>query len=257
MENERINSVILDLWKKNKYQKYVGRYSPLLFPEFNKGGILFIGLNPSLSEKGIKKILKGTKFRFIKDIKSFEWRNRKKPGYYDELIKYEKRAKERYDYFSKFRGISKYVFGDENKWEHIDLFFYRVTSSKELRDIIGLKEKYTEDTKKFADQRCVERYRKNESELNEFGKAQIEITKGIINEIKPKVIVVTNTISSRIFIANWQVNCERFQKEGFDRVELSHGKIPILFTSMLSGQRALDLESLRRLKWQIKKAVGK
>ena len=65
-------------------------------------------------------------------------------------------------------------------------------------------------------------------------------------------------LSSRDF--DWFLNCydilkitqEKFEKEGYDILEINNKKIPILFSSMLTGQRALDTHSLRRLKWHIK-----
>lgn len=39
---------------------------------------------------------------------------------------------------------------------------------------------------------------------------------------------------------------------GTYRIEIDGFKTPIIFSGMLSGQRALDLGSLERLKWQIK-----
>ncbi len=289
VENKEINEQIIRLWeenpdkikcpeKKNKKskKKIPNKCFPLLISEFNKGGILFIGLNPSLSDDGVKKILEEAKklpvpkeFRFIKDVESFEWwpeekRERKvkksngKRQYTEEFIKmcnelidFEKVAKSRYNkYFKKLKEISKYVFGDENKWEHIDLFFYRTTSQDDLKKCINYKEKMSKSKIQSVS-------------LNEFGKDQLEISLGLIDMIEPKVIVVANALSSKIIMyydaANKKIKIDdsNFEKEGFHRVELSNGKIPILFTSMLSGQRALDLESLRRLKWQIKKAVGK
>ena len=278
-ENRRINKQILKLWednqdkikcpeKRNKKseKKIPSKCFPLLLSEFNKGGILFIGLNPSLSEDGVKKILEEAKkpplskeFNFIKDVKSFEWwPKEKREQQHDELIQmcnelieFEKIAKKKYDkYFGKLKEISKYVFGDENKWEHIDLFFYRTTSQDDLKKCINYKEKTSKGKIQSVS-------------LDKFGKDQLEISLGLIDKINPKVIVVANALSSKIIRyfeevkEDIKIDDSNFEKEGFHRVELSNSKIPIFFTSMLSGQRALDLGSFERLKWQIKKAVGK
>ena len=63
MENEIINSKILKVW--NDYPDECGKYLPTLYPKFKSSGILFIGLNPSFSDKAFKKILKGTKYEGI------------------------------------------------------------------------------------------------------------------------------------------------------------------------------------------------
>ena len=48
-----------------------------------------------------------------------------------------------------------------------------------------------------------------------------------------------------------------FKEKGFDYFYLGKLKIPIFFTGMLSGQRALDRGSKRRLIWQTNKALGR
>ena len=48
-DNEKLNWEIRKLW--NKYCKSKKALSPLFFSEFKKGCLLFIGLNPSISEK--------------------------------------------------------------------------------------------------------------------------------------------------------------------------------------------------------------
>jgi hypothetical protein len=75
MENEQINLKILKVW--DDYPNESGIYNPILYPKFNQEGILFIGLNPSFSDKEFKKILKGTKYEGI-NIK--EKLNKKKQG---------------------------------------------------------------------------------------------------------------------------------------------------------------------------------
>ena len=280
-ENKRINEQILKLWgnpdkincpekvsKKDK-KEVPNRCFPLLFPKFNKEGILFIGLNPSLSEKGVKKIKGNTEFMFIKNVKSFKWWPKEKREQQhkkfvqeqqytkefiqmcNELIEFEELSKEKYDYFKKFRKISEYVFGNKRKWEHIDLFFYRTTSQDDLKKCIHYGERKDSDGN-------ITRV-----SLNEFGKKQLEISLEWIDKIKPKVIVVANAMSSKIIRYFDETNKRiiiddsNFEKEGFHRAKLSNDNIPIFFTSMLGGQRALDLGSFERLKWQIKKAVGK
>lgn len=68
MKNEHINSMILKVWND---------YHPILYPEFRKGEILFIGLNPSFSNKAFKKILKGTENQGINIKEKLKTKERK------------------------------------------------------------------------------------------------------------------------------------------------------------------------------------
>lgn len=133
-----------------------------------------------------------------------------------------------YSYFKKFQDISKKT---NQTWAHLDLLYIRATNQKEVEKIIS----------------------------NEFGKefiqSQLELSKHIIEISKPKIIVVCNTLARDMLHT-----CFKFE---FDN-ELGTHKIlenellrnvPIFFTSMLTGQRALDLVSYERLIWHINKVL--
>ncbi len=221
MENERINKKILSLW--NKFPEESGELFPLLLPELRKNSILFIGLNPSFSIGRIN---------FLESCKKS---NKLDP---DLLIKMEKNVQEKYPYFSKFKIIAKKV--GFSSWEHIDLFFYRLTSQKKFKKIIGFNEK-----KEFI--------------FNNFGEEQLKLSLELIKEITPKVIVVVNSFSSDIINNHslFKINTKQFNQIGYDFFEIEDGSIPILFSSMVTGQRALDKHSLRRLIFSIKKCLIK
>lgn len=86
-------------------------------------------------------------------------------------------------------------------WTHLDLFYVRETNQKNM-------ERLCEDTVG-----------------SEFAREQFAITKDIIEQAKPCMLVVNNSFL-----------------EG----------TPVFFSSMLTGQRALDLGSLERLEWHIR-----
>ncbi len=98
---------------------------------------------------------------------------------------------------------------------------------------------------------------KEKSILNKFALAQLDILKEIIIGINPKVIVVVNAFASDIIndYGLFKINKNEFEMEGYDILEIDNKNIPIIFSSMLTGQRALDNHSLRRLKWIIKKSI--
>lgn len=232
MENEHINSRILRVW--NDYLTQSGEYLPTLYPKFSKGGILFIGLNPGFSDRAFKKILEGTKYQGI-NIKE---RLNRKNNDFDFLIWLEGRANEKdaCDYFNKFHEISEEL---KIHYQHIDLFYFRETNQNKAKERIG----YYDKNRMFI--------------LNDFALSQLKIVVDIIKEINPEVIIVVNAFASDIInkCELFKIDEKKFEINGWDLLEISNNKIPIIFSSMLTGQRALDNHSFRRLKWLIKKSI--
>lgn len=133
-------------------------------------------------------------------------------------------------YFNKFKEIAK-----ENEVEfcHHDLFFVRETSQDKVEEL-------RKSNKAFFDK-------------------QLEITKSIIKSIEPKMIVVCNAEATHMF---WDEHlwgfetCKNWNEDlGYDTIP-EFGNCPILFSGMLSGQRALDNGSFYRLKWHIRTICG-
>jgi len=241
MENKKINSKIMKLWRKHK-EKF-NKVFPTLYPEFNKNQILFIGFNASMNDNIINKVLKEIK----KDIKNKEkyknldMNNCFNPNDSDKefIVLFEKAVRKEgmCQYFNKFHKF-------DNNFDHIDLFYFRMTSQKDANDVIGIK--------KDNDG--------NITKINKFGEEQLKITFGIINEAEPRCIVVANALASDIMLSyepfKSKIDKSRFEKFGYDYYDVNGKKIPIVFSSMLSGQRALDNHSFRRLKWLINRATG-
>lgn len=142
-------------------------------------------------------------------------------------------------YFKKFEEIAKYV---DCNWTHLDLLFFRETKQSTIEDII------------------------NKSGLK-FIYDQLNISKNLIEAARPKIIIASNT-KVRQFLGfekdqkgmnEWMGFTFKFNSE-FGTFELSNNNLPstpIFFTSMLSGQRALDIGSYERLKWHIKYVLNK
>lgn len=230
LENEQINRKIINL-----FVKYKSNFSihPQLYPNFKKNGILFIGINPSESETGFKNICKlnsDLNLTYKEHLTKLSVNN---PDY-EYIINFEKKAKS-YNYFSRFKDIAKEINLD---WEHIDLFYLKETNQSKFIKNIG-------------------KYFKSKFILNEFAKDQLELSKEIIEFITPEIIVVANSLASRIINNSeiFDIDRSKFDVKGYDYLILHNKKIPILFSSMLTGQRALDNETFRRFKWQIKSVL--
>lgn len=187
--------------------------------ELSKGKILFLGINPSFRENH-DKVIGFNRILFEK-----------------EIIKVN--DNERYKYFKIFSQVAK-----DNPWTHFDIFPFREKNQNILTTFIK--------NKKF------------EQMIESF----VQIASQIIEESNPSLIVVTNAYLSRTFFHNISDNTNSeniilFNTEFSDKLGthlIQDGKLkntPIFFTSMLSGQRALDIGSRERLEWHIAKLYEK
>lgn len=116
--------------------------------------------------------------------------------------------------------------------------FYRMTSQSKFKKLI------------YIDKR--------ETELNTFARKQIMLSKQLIKIMQPKLIVVANAFASTLFNEEMYKHKIHFDEDkGYHLLELDPNKpkTPVFFSSMLTGQRALDNYSFDRLHWHIKKAL--
>lgn len=197
------------------------RKSPLLPEYVLKDAILFIGINPSFTKKAsIHPEKKSIEFYPIRENDSKD-----------------------ITYFEKFKDISKYC--NNAKWTHLDLFYIRETNQKIIEKL--------------------------SYENIDFLQEQLDLTFEIIKKASPKIIIVSNSLASEFFGKLKQKHLPHFDKiwlgfgldfkNDFDseigtyKIDIDGRLIPIIFSGMLSGQRALDIGSFERLKWQIKRIL--
>jgi len=230
MRNQEINSKIVALWNKY-FQNDPDVYAPLFYDELKKGGLLFVGMNPSFSAKGFKTILQNTEYKDIDPVTFFKWSNiSANPALIDDCIKVENYAYANYSqYFGRPIEIAKKVGLD---WQHVDLFLYKETSQNNFMSRV-----------------------RNGGSLNEFGMDQIRLFEDILVQIEPQCVVVTNATGSEILREHIKDDLLWDAERGFHWFTRGEKKIPMFFTSMLSGQRSLDRWSYERLVWHIGHAV--
>lgn len=134
-------------------------------------------------------------------------------------------------YFRKIETIADLC---EMTWNHIDLLYIRETNQKKVMDLCYNKEKGTD-----------------------FIYKQLLLSKKIIELFSPKIIVVCNSFAATLLGKNKEGNKDVWlgYDFNFDDNWGTHklNNTPIFFTSMLSGQRALDNGSKERLIWHIKR----
>ena len=239
LEFSDLNSKIRKLW--SRYQPRIGRsrcYEPTVYSnDVKKNSILFIGCNPSRNMKFIREKIpkKCLNLNKSKREELLTWSGvRKSVQKFGDLNKIEEYAFEHYPYFKKFIEISRYV--NTDKRSHIDVFHVRCSKQNLLK-----KELLKRDN------------------FNHFAKEQIAITKKVILKIEPSVILVANAFVADIFFKEMLFRLFKNSNinNGYHTIKVKGRSIPIFFTSMLTGQRALDKYSFERLKWHIYQAYKK
>ncbi|MBX7052701.1 MAG: hypothetical protein K1X54_11745 [Flavobacteriales bacterium] len=146
----------------------------------------------------------------------------------ERMFRYElKQEENKHQYFNKFESIAKTV---GMHWDHLDVLLVRKTKQSGIHEMLLM------------------------DHGRDFIWDQLQIFKTIFDKTSPKVIVVSNTLAATLL----GLHHEKATWLGYSfnwNDELGtyfYGDIPVFFTSMLSGQRALDLGSLKRLEWHIK-----
>lgn len=133
-------------------------------------------------------------------------------------------------YFRKFEDIATKT---NMQWSHFDLLFLRETNQNNIKqmhnDILG----------------------------REFLNEQLKISKKVIENSKPKIIVISNAFARDLFL--YECKFETFFDDtiGTHRI-INNNQLdgtPVFFTSMLTGQRALDNGSYERLIWHLKEVL--
>lgn len=230
MKNKKINNKIFKLWEKH-FPNDKNIYAPLFYDSFNKNSLLFVGMNPSFSARGFKSIFKDSEYEKVNPVKFFKWSNvSKKDEFVDRCIAMDKYAYTNYLlYFGRPIEMAKEL---NMPWDHIDLFLYRETYQ-------------TSFMKRIHDK----------GKLNEFALDQLAVFKETLHTVNPKCIVVSNAFGSQLVRDYLKEDLVWDKKKGFHWYTGMKKKVPVFFTSMLSGQRALDRWSYERLVWHIKQAL--
>ncbi len=148
-----------------------------------------------------------------------------------------KEERHKLNYFNTFNNFAIDV---NASWTHIDLLFFRETNQKHIETILKLENGPA------------------------FLQNQLQVADELIKYANPKIIIVCNALA-RKFLGREKA-IDKHGKEvnvwlGYDFVfnddigTYLWNNMPVFFSSMLSGQRALDKGSLERLLWQVKRTL--
>lgn len=208
-----IETDLVRIWEKHKTESFT-QIPPLAVADIPYNSIIFIGINPSLSEIDRNRLLDSNiKIEFYKHGNSLT-----------------------HKYFKKFIDIS---IKTNTNWGHFDLLYIRETNQKSIENLITTNEGL------------------------DFIYSQLMISKKILNQIientNPKIFVVNNTFSRKL-LGKEKVNDRNIWMDLHfnwdDEIgTYKYKNIPFFFTSMLTGQRALDIGSYERLVWQINRIL--
>lgn len=209
---ERLNT----LWEEFKDEEFC-KLSPVSISKVPDNGLVFIGINPSLSKEERERL-------------------KNKDNNNCEFYKLHYDINSNYRYFKKFFDISEKT---GINWGHIDLLYHRETNQKKVSGLLK-----TDRGKDFIYKQCMI--------------SKIVLDK-LIDENKPRIFIVNNTLARELL---GEYHTEKPTKKshhwiGYDFVfsedigTYVYKNNPFFFTSMLTGQRALDNGSYQRLIWHI------
>ena len=178
-----------------------------------KGGILFLGMNPSYP--------KGTEDRTYirkKDKDTFVYGD-----------SYHVTEKSDGNYWKKLLETAKLL--GESQLCHHDLFFVRERNQATVLNLI------------------------DDAAWKEFFNEQLQISEAIVKAAEPRIIVVVNAGVSNLIKAKHVFGFNPtpywWEKLGVDMLQINGKNTPILFTGMLTGQRAIDNGTYNSLMWHI------
>ena len=203
-----------------------GALHPVYYGPLYKNTLTFVGMNPSFSRKGLTKTLKGSDYEsqdldafFSISNKSFDFKT---------SSEISKLSKDSIPFFKLHREIAGLVRVDH--WNHIDLFQYRHTKQSEF----------------------LKKVRGKGNKLNDFGQKQFDLSMQALELSQPKIIIIANAAASHIFCRE-NPNVGFSDEIGTYEISLNQKKVPVFLSGMLTGQRALDVYSRKRLLWHVER----
>ena len=210
------------LWREFENEEYC-QFSPNSIAEIPNDGLIFVGINPSMTDKVKERLIEKN------DINC-------------EFHKLTYDVNLDYRYFKKFFDVAEKT---GLNWGHMDLLYNRETNQKKVAGLLK-----TERGKDFIYKQCMI--------------SKIVLDK-IIDEKRPRIFIVNNTLARELLgeyhsekptiKSNHWIGYDFVWNEDFGTYVYKNNAF--FFTSMLTGQRALDNGSYQRLIWHIKQVKKK
>jgi hypothetical protein len=223
--NRRLREIWREALKSGQWPRGILHLWPLQYPEMTSRKLLFVGLNPSNSSDS--KLL-----TLAPDETDLESTDRARDILHREERVMGMHGGKLHKYFGQFHRFQ----GPDN-WNHVDLLAVRHTNQSELAGALAL--------------------RAHDAFQNGFVAAQIEVCLELSASLEPQAVVVVNALASEI-LHEWLTKTKDLafdSKVGYHLANLGSRKVPWFFSGMLTGQRALDTFSLKRLIWHVQCAL--
>lgn len=233
---DEINQAVLELWRITASDKR-GDLLPLLLSPIEKGALLFVGFNPSFTANKESNDPEVNK-KYLDSQETYQYREIVSQDI-STILADGKESLEKYPYFKKMHEITQEIHQAyrhiPSKLQHLDLFFIRDTNQKKAEKLL-LNEGGNGDR------------------FTPFGRAQFDLFIAALRLAEPACVVVSNARSSHLLRAELGL-----KKVGSPALyyKSDEFEIPFHLGSMISGQRAMDIFSVDRLKYAIHSSLGK
>ncbi|MER8567439.1 hypothetical protein NKH85_15755 [Mesorhizobium sp. M0924] len=218
---DNLNAETLRLWREHFPDDEEEALAPLFYPDHGPVELLFVGFNPSFN-------IAETQARAPAglDVNDFyRWQ-----GFAEDRIPIMQAVQHQFiqdfAYFTPMQNIAHYA---EMTWAHIDLYPLRNTRQNETIE-----------------------YFRNRPILKESLELLFQTT---VYAIRPQIIVVANAYASRCVERLFGEDLSFDETVGFHRLEMDEDEAAVFFSGMLTGQRALDTGSFKRLRWHVRRAA--
>lgn len=203
-----------NIWANPNYQNLLElRIPPLCAKTTKHDAVLIVGLNPSIAKADEERFVEEYKQKSLSD-----WND----CYEDDNHEHR--------YFRRFDDL---VEGTGYKFTHIDLLYFRKTSSKSAKWMWGNQRSFIIE--------------------------QIEISVEIINKVSPKAIIVNNAFACDM-LREYEEQTQNYNISDFDKkigTYWYNETIPIFFSGMIEGTAPMDKGTFERLNWHLKYVLGK
>lgn len=229
MQLADLNQELEAIW--NAHRSESGSLAPLYFSKKNRSSLLCIGMNPSHDFEWFRIKFGWNKSR-VQQIFSWSGNNCENRALQECA---DRGALQNHQYFARPKKLATFV-GLE--LAHVDLFPVRKTQQKVVRKLVYAAGK------------------KENAVFTEFAKKCIALLRKALQYYRPIAIVVINAEAGDVLRRSWTQEISAFDsRAGHHWLQIENEKIPLFFSGMLSGQRALDNGSFERLKWHVRRAV--
>ena len=209
---------------------------PLLLDDYQIGAdILFVGMNPSFSQRAVQRIWANAENGIVEGVNPFVWDTELDGDMLtrrvQDILRFEKSARAEYaPYFRPLQEFAREAGARSNG--HIDMFLVRHTTQADVRAAYG------------------ERFH----ELTPIAKEQFELFRHTLKAVAPKTVVIVNAGASHLARDGLGLTTE---DRGRTYLWRELPGVPFFLSGVLSGRRALDVFSRARLAADVRQALAR